>query len=275
MLPSLVVIGAMKSGTSSLYHYLASHPAMTPASLKETDYFRSPDDFSQGLTWYENLFVGPGEVAYDVSPNYAKRHLFPGVPERMHSVLPDAKLVYLVRDPIERAVSHFVHSSASGAERRTFGEAIADPDSNYIQPSRYFFQVEEFLRFYPPERILIQTSEQLNQTPAEVVNQVCEFAGVPAEFDDEPFRQRFHESSQKLRATWVERVGRRTMTNPRTRARVHRVASPIVKAVRRRGAPLQRPQVGHDERETLHRALQPDAERLRSEFDIELEGWTV
>ncbi|MEM9772050.1 MAG: sulfotransferase domain-containing protein, partial [Cyanobacteria bacterium P01_D01_bin.73] len=100
MLPSFVIIGAMKGGTTSLHRYIASHPNVVTSSIKETDFFRSAKDYSKGIDWYESLFEGSGTYAFEASTNYTMRHKFPGVPERMHSVLPNAKLIYLLRDPI-------------------------------------------------------------------------------------------------------------------------------------------------------------------------------
>lgn len=121
MLPDIIIIGAMKGGTTSLYHYLASHPDVVASRDKETDFFRSRKHFSKGIEWYRQQFRGAGTHALEASPNYTKRHKFRGVPRRMHSVLPEAKLVYVLRDPVERIISHYMHNRHHGRETRRQG----------------------------------------------------------------------------------------------------------------------------------------------------------
>jgi hypothetical protein len=117
MLPNFIIIGAMKGGTTSLYHYIASHPDIVPSSIKETNYFNTIADLCKGLSWYKSLFRNKGKYAFEASTNYTKRHIFPGVPERMYSILPKVKLIYILRDPIERIVSHYIHNYAHGREK--------------------------------------------------------------------------------------------------------------------------------------------------------------
>ena len=275
MLPQLIVVGAMKSGTSSLYHYLAANPALAPARLKEVDFFRSENDFAQGLDWYESLFPADRKCAYDVSPNYTKRHLFPGVAERMWKVVPDARLVYVVRDPVARAVSHYVHSSASGSERRSFSEAIRTDGSNYVLTSRYFFQIEAYLEFYDRDRILVLPSEDLSNDPAGAARRVCRFAGVPEIFDESVFEHRFHESAAKRRASILERGVKRSVRNPLARARIRSLAAPVTALIRRRAPELIKPTLTPSDGEFLRQAFAEDARLLRQCFDLELPEWSI
>jgi hypothetical protein len=151
MLPTFIVIGAMKSGTTSLYYYLSEHPEIGMSSQKETDFFIAENNYERGLTWYESLFDGSSKARGEASPNYTKGHLFPGVPARMSDVVPEAKLIYLARDPIERLVSHYAGSRAAGREDRALPEALADlDDCNYVQTSRYHRQREPYLAHYDP-----------------------------------------------------------------------------------------------------------------------------
>ena len=112
MLPTFITIGAMKCGTHSLHQYLDLHPEIAMSQRKELNFFLTEAKFAQGLEWYSAQIAGNGTARGESSPNYSKCHMFPGVAERMHATLPDIKLIYLVRDPVERAVSHYVHFPA-------------------------------------------------------------------------------------------------------------------------------------------------------------------
>ena len=162
MLPNLIVIGAMKCGTSSLHYYLSLHPEIFMSERKELNFFIDRKNWGRGLDWYEAQFPEPLPVRGESSPGYTKYPTFEGVAERLHSVLPGAKLIYLVRDPIERIVSHYLDSYALRREDGTIEDMLADLDDNhYVNCSRYFMQLEQYLRYYPESQILIITSEEL------------------------------------------------------------------------------------------------------------------
>lgn len=139
MLPDFLIIGAMTGGTISLYQYFASHPDIVPSAIKETDFFLTEDNFSKGFDWYKSQFRKNVKLAFEASPNHSKRHIFPGVSSRITSVLPDVNLIYVLRDPVERVVSHYVHNCAHGRESRPFLDVISDPDSNYIKTTKCYF----------------------------------------------------------------------------------------------------------------------------------------
>jgi hypothetical protein len=115
MLPNFIIIGAMKCGTTSLYYQLSEHKEVKMSIQKETNFFIRKRDFEKGRyekgrDWYESCFPEGGMARGECSPNYTKVHLFPGVAQRMQELLPDVRLVYMVRDPIERLVSHYVQN---------------------------------------------------------------------------------------------------------------------------------------------------------------------
>lgn len=115
MLPTFIVIGAMKCGTTSLYYALDAHPEIEMSDRKETDFFIRARNYRRGTDWYEDRFPASGQARGECSPNYTKAHLFPRVARRMHDLVPDVHLVYMVRDPIDRIVSHYVGNRAVGA----------------------------------------------------------------------------------------------------------------------------------------------------------------
>ena len=137
-LPTFVVIGAMKAGTVSLRHYLDEHPDVflgRGGKFGEPNFFIAEDNWSRGRGWYESLFDDAGRAAAigECSPSYTMAPAFRGVPERMAQVVPDARLVYVVRDPIARMQSMYMHQVSAGRERRRAEVALLD--DRYLEPS--------------------------------------------------------------------------------------------------------------------------------------------
>jgi len=177
VLPTFVIIGAMKTGSTSLATYLRGHPQVFMTSPKEPSFFsRRWDD---GVEWYESLFDGAGQALArgEASTSYSKAYEWPGVPARMAKVVPAAKLVYLVRHPVERIRSQYVHNAAHRNERRPIDRAVRE-DPAYIDFSSHARQIELFLEHYDRDRILVVSSEALRDDRRGVVAQVCDFIGV-------------------------------------------------------------------------------------------------
>ncbi len=125
-LPNLLVVGAMKCGTSSLHNYLARHPDIFMSAEKELNFFTGSNS-GQSLDWYKAQFPVDAPVRGESSQNYSKRHnpLFPGAAEAIKAVIPDTKLIYLVRDPIERYRSHKVENYHGETPARANGQRRA------------------------------------------------------------------------------------------------------------------------------------------------------
>ena len=268
MLPSFVIIGAMKCGTSSLFRYVASHPDATPSSLKETDFFKTDADFAKGAHWYRSLFAEGDGLAFEASPNYAKRHLFAGVPARMHSVLPDAKLIYVLRDPVDRIVSHYTHNYAHGRESRSLADAVREDEGNYVQTSRYHFQLEAFLEFYPRERLLIVESERLLDDTDEVMRRVLDFVELPPRHDRGLSAKRFHVSSKKRRRSAAEQWLAGVSDNRLWQVGIDRVAAPFRKSI-------ETAKLSPAQRASLVETLAPDVEKLRAFSGLEFSRWAL
>ena len=198
MLPKFMVIGAMKCGTTSLYLYLSRHPDLVNSELKETNFFKTDQDMSKGIEWYKNLFRAERGFAYESSPNYTKRHLFEGVPERIHSVVPNIKLIYLVRNPADRIFSHYVHRLSKNKEDKSFQEIVRQKDNNYYKVSQYFYQIEPYLNVFPKENIKIILSEDLRDKPIKTMKSICQFLDISEEFHRKVLKKRYHSSEEKL-----------------------------------------------------------------------------
>lgn len=178
-LPDLLVIGAMKGGTTALHDYLAAHPQVFMSKPKELQYFVAERNWERGLDWYASHFEQAGDAlcAGESSPHYSRATQFPGVPERIAAVLPHVRLVYLVRDPVERIRSAYLHRVSKGRESRPIADAVAC-DEPYVNDSRYAWQLEQFRAHVDRKRILVIESERLREHRAAALAEVLRFLGV-------------------------------------------------------------------------------------------------
>jgi Sulfotransferase domain len=207
--PTYLVIGAQKAGTSSLHHYLSQNPAVLTARVKEVQYFTKY--YARGEAWYRAQFpLVTHEHAVrrrlGVSPAVGEATaacLFdPRSPERVHAFDPEMKLIALIRDPIERAYSHFQMELRWGRETGTFEEALDREETelpgvlerlrtnpsvgvssglgrSYVARGLYVDQLERWLRLFDGEQLLILMSDDLDDDPAGMLSRVTGFLGVP------------------------------------------------------------------------------------------------
>ncbi len=198
-LPDAVILGAMKSGTSSLHHYLVQQPGVIEPLRKEVHYFDV--NFQRGERWYRAHFGREGEpgLNLDSSPYYL---FHPAVPRRLHELLPDAKLIVLLRDPVRRAYSHYWHERDKGRESLSFEDAIAAEAErlgnseqrladgalgrsrehqhfSYLARGRYAEQLDRWWAVFPREQLLVLKFEDLAREPLEALNRTLEFLGLP------------------------------------------------------------------------------------------------
>jgi hypothetical protein len=220
-LPTFFVIGAGKAGTSSLHHYLDQHPEIQMSSNKEPHFFAGPENgfpYAMGrvseLKEYEKLFDPAVAVRGESSPGYTSYPRRQGVPERIKELVPDAKFVYLVRDPVARTVSHHRHRVAVDGERRSLAEALsdlADPYAPCICPSKYASQLERYLSVYPAERILVVDQADLLADRSATLGEVFAFLSVDDGFGSDRFEDELYRSDERRvyppgYASLVERV---------------------------------------------------------------------
>jgi hypothetical protein len=213
-LPTFIVIGAMKAGTTSLYHYLRNHDEIFMSRIKELDFFVSESNWSRGLDWYRHQFSGAGDAIArgEASTLYTKFPEYRGVPERIASLLPDVRLVYVVRDPIVRLRSHYQHRVMTGAEKAPPEMALLQ-NPTYLNCSRYAMQLEQYLDHFPREQILVVASESLRTDRRATVQEVYRFLGVdPTQLPD-VLDKEFYRTEQRRTyppmVWWARRLAKR------------------------------------------------------------------
>jgi Sulfotransferase domain len=227
-LPDFLVIGAQKAGTTALYAYLRWHPAITGPSWKEVSFFDR--HWWRGERWYRGQFPlrSSGRLVGEASPSYL---FHPLAPERVRSLLPDVRLVALLRDPVERAYSQYQHEVALGREPLSFEDAVeaedertrgeverlvADPrafsrawwDHTYAARGLYAEQLERWLAVFEREQLLVVRTEDLRDQPAETYGEVLHFLSArPHALDAYPrvFEREYAPMRPETRAALAER----------------------------------------------------------------------
>jgi Sulfotransferase domain len=201
-LPSVLIIGAQKGGTTSLFNYLVQHPDVLPPFGKEIHYFDL--HYARGVRWYRGRFpynhrLRGGALTLDASPYYL---VHPLAPERAADLLPGARLIALLRNPIERALSHYQHEVRGQREPLSFAEAIdreaerlageaerlrSDPEYYSFNFHRYSYacrgiyvdQLRRWTQHFPRSQLLVLQSESLFRNPAAATAAVHRFLGLP------------------------------------------------------------------------------------------------
>jgi hypothetical protein len=193
--PNLFLIGAMKSGSTTLHELLAEHPQICMSEPKEPCYFVDPGllkdmwpemwrmGFWKSEAAYLELFKAKPEAIYlgESSTDYSKLPKVAGVVERLAAYNPEAKIVYIMRDPVERSISHYWHMAEHRGETRGPMEAILN-DPHYTDVSNYAMQLRPYLERFGRERIHVLTFEELTRTPLPTVKRVFAWLGVDTAF---------------------------------------------------------------------------------------------
>lgn len=178
--PDFVIIGAMKSGTTTLHHQLARRPGLFMSPLKEPNFFSDDAQYERGADWYCDLFrdAEPHQRCGEASTHYTKRPTYPHAVARMRKHMPDARLVYVVRDPLERLVSQYIHEWTECQVDQPI-DAVVSMSHRYVDYSCYARQLEPYLKAYGPERVLLVFFEHLVAFPNEELERICRFVGDP------------------------------------------------------------------------------------------------
>ena len=208
ILPSFIIIGAQRCGTTSLYDYLSNHPQIIPSPVKELFYF--DDYYQRPINWYKSFFPTEKQkeklerdlvarvITGEASPSY---FFHPYAARRIKETLPQVKLILVLRDPIERAYSHYNHIKRLNREPLSFEEAIekeqeritpdieklakdefykADQrrDYSYLTRGYYAKQLTEWYKYFPKEQLLVVQSEEFYKDTPRVYNEIVEYLGL-------------------------------------------------------------------------------------------------
>lgn len=185
-LPDFLIVGAQKSGTTTLYDILNNHPEVNMSKTKEINFFTSEKKFSKGLSYYSTFFdksIGNQKIMGEATPGYMNYY---GVAEKIYDSLGDIKIIMILRDPIKRAYSQYWdnrrHLKENMSENKIVSKYLS---STYNSSSRGYFSrgvyikyIEDYLRFFSRENIHIIIFENFIKNPRDVILELYDFLGI-------------------------------------------------------------------------------------------------
>lgn len=274
MLPNFLVIGAMKSGTDSLYQYLRAHPQVFMPDWKEPHYFTEELNWPRGRGWYEALFDAAGSVPAigEASTSYTKYPTHKAIPERIASVVPHVRLIYLVRHPIERLRSQYLHEVLLGTERDPIEKALVT-QPRYLDYSRYALQISEFLKVFSADQLLVITSESLRHSRTETLRRVFSFLGIDASWDGNALLHEYHRTAEKRVTRPFIRGLQGTRAYRALSSVVPRKVKDKVRPVITWGIDPQRASIPESLERELRASLVDDIAGLREFLGPHFDGW--
>ncbi len=278
--PSLFIVGAAKAGTTSIYSYLAQHPDVFMSSVKEPHFYSRvrPSAEQRAImrhivsdeAEYRRLFEGSEgfRVIGEASPSYLWEQ---GTAHRLAETHPDARIVAVLRDPVERAFSHYLMDLKLGVQSLPFLEAVEADEKRkekgwgvshlYLELGFYGEQLERYFAVFPAEKLLVLTFDELTNSRVETIARLFEFLNLepadPSRIDLDAVHNRF-----AAPRGWL---ARRMLSSDLVRSVGDRLPRPFRRAVRRRVLErhgVDKPKMAEDERSYLRSRYDADTRRL-------------
>lgn len=278
--PTFFIIGASKSGTTSLNRYMAGHPEIAMAEPQEPHQLLGPE-YQGRLDNYRALFAGHQAIRGECSSGYSNYPYNAEIVDRIADTVPNASFVYLVRDPVDRAVAHYAQHVIKGDEHRPVDEALLPtPDNYYVAASRYATQLERYLSRFEFERILVLEQTELRNQRKETLRRAFEHVGADPGFWDPAFEYehnvRTGKNPQNVRLSGFGRFLRDSSLNAASRRLLpRRTREAVVRRARSGlGAPVL-PAPSVETRKRLTEALAPETHRIRELLGRKFEAWSV
>lgn len=279
--PESYLIGAQKAGTTTLAYLLDQHPRLTIGQTKEPHFFT--DFYGKGLEWYRRQYPDAASaLCMDASTSYAMAPLtegwkqrdprvYEGIPARVHAARPDAKFIYLLRDPVDRTYSGYWHDVRMGVKQEAFTDAVRR-NPFYLDVSDYHGQVQRWLEYFPLASFHFVLFERMKDHPHEVVNECLAFLGLPgADSITTDSAQ-----NQSYEVGWVGRqVNRIEIALPGLRAVLRSALPEGLKALvqRVKAGSGRLPAMTEEDRRFLTQYFRERNQNLERLTGLSLEGW--
>jgi hypothetical protein len=265
----------MKCGTSSLFAQLSNHPDISGSRIKEPEFFARDSQFNKGLDWYWGLFGDQGRIALEASTAYTKHPMYPEAPERIRRHVPNAKLIYVIRNPLRRIESHARHSAAHRDPSSEYGFDAGIPE-HFVNVSSYACQLDRYRWYHERDQLLIVPFEELIHESSATLQRIAKFLGVSAEPLLMELSHKNSSDSKQVRKTPAPIL--RQLASLDVVQSIYRRLLPL--SVRKRIFPLLMTEVEvegrfeltGDEKKQVVDQLRGDLTRLRDEYGVDVES---
>ena len=275
-----LIVGAMKSGTTSLFNYLAEHPEIAPSNPKEPHFFTDAEKWSQGWSWYQSLWDWQPDrhrIAMEASTSYTKLPRFPNAAERIAQISSSGrgrfKFIYIMRNPIERIESHYTHGKAADWDTTKVPLEQGMVHQQLIEVSNYAKQIDEYYKRFPEQDIKLLIFEEMKSDPLVTLQEICVFLGVDLGYE--------FKGLGKTHNTNRHRITNRTIMRLKQTSAVRTVSSILPRMVKDNVMAV----LGHkqknnirlssSQRERVLAALKPDLRRLERVYGVNLSLWDI
>lgn len=282
-LPDFIIAGAMKCGTTAVHDTIKRHPDIfMPRRKKEIHYFSEDFNFSKGLSWYSPFFepASEGAIIGQTCPEYLFSKL---AAQRIAKQLPRVKLVFILRDPVERAWSHYFHNQRKGFFTKSFKDALENEarlgqDSSWEQRKRwgllgkglYHKQLCRFSDVMYRESLLLISSNQLKNNPQLQFDRLCDFLCVPRNnLEELTGGSNFAMSNE---GSWTPRFRNLHRLRPLL-LRLDRAQAERLDRWNRK--PFRSPPLPGELRRELWPRFAGDAARLERDFEFDIGDWKI
>lgn len=274
--PEVYLIGAQKSGTSTLAHLLDQHPGITVSNPKEPQFFTK--NWNKGFNWYQSNFYGDtnniwidASTSYSMAPiNSLYDNARSNVPEKVYSINPNAKFIYILRNPIDRAFSGYLHDLRKGREKDKFGKCVKDADFIHLEISNYYEQILLWLEYFPLESFLILSFDELKNDYQTVAKECFNFIGVDSAHD-------LKLDSIKNQASNLSSLGFNIRTMIYKYPKVSNLTKKVPKSLKAKiiGSSRNIPKINEDDKKYLKEYFYDSNIKLRNLTNFDISDWNI
>ena len=270
---NFIIIGSQKSGTTSLVTQLSYHPRISFSRRKEPHFFSKNKDWKQSLSEYHSLFSSSDTQLYgEASTTYSFFPEFGNTAIQVHDYNPEIKIIYIMRQPVERIISHFVHSQLKGSKLSKPAQTILS-DPRYVNRSRYWMQIKLYLDQFPQKQILLLIFEEFIVNPIATLSKVSSFLGIDSsEFPDQIDINAQNVSSKKIKKSrlgkWLTQSGFSQFAHNNFNERVLNIGSRLITQNLDKQF-----EFSLSLKKTLWTLLEEDVRNIRSLMDRRLRIW--
>lgn len=281
-LPNALIGGAPKCGTTSLAEALAGHPDIFIPYRKELSFFHADSNYERGLDWYAHFFREGSEkpIRLEATPDYLASA---ESSRRIRDDLPGCRLIFLIRDPVARAHSHYWFRARSGRESRAFVEALRDeqrspddPDCYLIRYGQYAEQLRRYFEAFGREQILVTRFSELTRAPEESLRSAQEFLGLHPLVTALPNSN----PASEVRSEVLQHAVRRVTTDRGPMMQTLRAVVPskfryrLRQGLKRLNArPVVNPRIEAEAKELLVGVYRPELDELEALLGVQLDDW--
>jgi hypothetical protein len=267
----VLIIGAMKCGTSSLFHYLAEHPEVAASQDKEPHFFSYDDRFKKGIKWYRKLWQWEPEntIAMEASTTYAMNPKYPNVIDHINELTnelenADFRFIYIMRHPFTRIKSHMIHLLSGGHQKK------AEIIEEHLAFTEYARQIDLFVNAFGRDRIHLLLLEDLNRDPLTELQKICHFLNIDPDYEFQSIKlvmnsqqtMNLHPIVRRVyQIPFVKSIG--SLVSPEIRQKLYKPFS--------RKEPYK-VSLSAAEKQLILDRLQPDLERLKLEYGIDVDN---